>query len=387
MTLSHVLTGVALMQSHPAGQIDSIVRSGVLDGVYPSAVVVVGTSDSVLLKRGIGSMTWEPGNPPDPDSTLYDLASLTKVVATASGLLVLVDQGAISLDAPLATYVPDFRGRDKERVTVRHVLTHRSGLRAFLPLHTSTTDATSARHRVVTEELRWPVGSRVEYSDLNSMLAGWAIEQASGQRLSDFVRDAVFDPLGMTRTQYGVPVEDRRWAAPINLWRGHPISGVVHDQNAERFGGVSGHAGVYSTGMDVARLSQWYLRRGRTAEGIQLVSGSVMDEFTTRGDRNRALGWEMKDPSSADNSGELLAARSFGHTGFTGTSVWIDPSQDVFVVLLTNRVMAPRHPRSIAALKGIRGQVADAAVRLRWYACRIEQMVSEDRVCVDGPAR
>jgi CubicO group peptidase (beta-lactamase class C family) len=112
-----------------------------------------------------------------------------------------------------------------------------------------------------------------------------------------------------------------------------------------------------------------------------------MDEFTTRGDRNRALGWEMKDPSSADNSGELLAARSFGHTGFTGTSVWIDPSQDVFVVLLTNRVMAPRHPRSIAALKGIRGQVADAAVRLRWYACRIEQMVSEDRVCVDGPAR
>lgn len=351
-------------------------NNGVESGVFPGGVVVVGTADSILLKRGFGYLTWTPGVQPDPDRTLYDLASLTKVVATTSSILTLVQDGLLALDTPLVRYVRDFLGEGKEAVTLRRVLEHRSGLRAFLPLNTLASDPTEARRLVVSEKLRWPVGTRVVYSDLNGMLAGWAVEGASGEPLDEVARRRVFQPLGMTETQYGVRRSAVDRAAPINLWRGHPIVGVVHDQNAERLGGVSGHAGLYSTGADVARLSQWYLRRGKTETGVALVSADLVEEFTTRGEGNRALGWEMKDTTSTDNAGELFSNAAFGHTGFTGTSVWIDPEKDVFVVLLTNRVMAPRHPRPITALKRIRGSVADAAVELRRRACRINLMVS-----------
>ncbi len=369
------------MQAHPVSQIDSIVEAGIVGGVYPGAVVVIGTRDTLLFAAGFGAMTWTDGPTPSPDSTLYDLASLTKVVATTTAAMVLVDRGLLTLGEPVAKYLPGFSGESKAHVTVRHLLEHRSGLRAFLPLNTMTENAEQARARVLTEPLRWDPGVRVVYSDLNAMLLGWVVESVTNSNLDVFADSAVFNPLGMRQTRFGVLDRDKHRAAPINLWRGHPIAGVVHDQNAERLGGVSGHAGVYSVGHDVARLARTYLAKGVLENAHPFVAPHLIEEFTTRNIAHRALGWEVNDTTSSDNAGDLFSSRAFGHTGYTGTSVWIDPANDVFVVFLTNRVMAPRHPRSITALKGIRGKLADAAVRLRAHSCRMVALSKGQSAC------
>ncbi len=371
---------LASVQTHPVAEVDSIVRSGVTGGIYPSAVVVIGTADTVLLSRGYGHLTWAASAAiPSPDSTLYDLASLSKVVATTPAIMRLVDRGLVDLDRPVGAYLADFRGEGKEDVTVRHLLGHQSGLRAFLPLNTRAESAAEARHLVVSEPLRWRPGSRVEYSDLNAMLLGWIVESASGMPLDSFVQREVTGPLRMVNSRYKLPRSERGRAAPINVWRGHPIAGVVHDQNAERLGGVAGHAGLYSTGSDLARYAQMYLSGGLTPDSSVFVREATSEEFTRRGRGNRALGWEMNDTTSTDNTGSQLSASAFGHGGYTGTSIWIDPELGLFVVLLTNRVYNPRTGRSITKLKRVRAGLGDAAVRLKNRSCRMLAIAGREK--------
>lgn len=368
MTL--LIITMLLLQAGPAARVFDAVHYGIVAGAFPGAVVVVGTADSVLLARGYGHLTWSEDSPtPDPDSTLYDLASLTKVVATTGAIMRLVDTGRLDLDAPVQEYLPGFRGEGKEQVTVRHLLQHRSGLRAFLPLNERAADAAEARSLVESEPLRWSPGSRVEYSDLNAMLLGWVVESASGQSLAQFATAEVFSPLGMSQTLYRPPRDLRSRIAPVGLWRGYVIAGELHDQNAVVLGGVSGHAGLYSSGADLARYAQVFLRQGRDSLGDPWVDSATVRRFTRRGYGNRALGWEVADTTETANTGHLLTGDSFGHTGYTGTSIWIDPGRDLFVIVLTNRVFAPRTGRSITILKEVRGRVADAAVALRAEEC------------------
>jgi len=359
-------------QTHPVAEIDTIVRDGIGDGVYPGAVVVVGTADTVLLAKGYGRLTWNSGSGvPSPDSTLYDLASLTKVVATTPAIMLLVDRGLIDLDRPVRDYLAGFVGEGKDAVTVRHLLSHTSGLRAFLPLNTLADDAEDARDLVMSEPLRWRPGARVEYSDLNAMLLGWIVEAVSQTPLDEFVRDELHVPLGMNQTQFNLPRSARARAAPINAWRGQPIKGVIHDQNAARLNGVAGHAGLYSTGRELALFAQMQLRRGTLDDGVSLLRPATVDAFTRPGRGHRALGWATNDTTSSDDTGTLLSPQAYGHGGFTGTSIWIDPSHNVFVILLTNRVYAPRNRRSITRLKAVRGRLADAALRLKERSCRL----------------
>lgn len=359
-------------QTHPVAEIDTIVRDGIGDGVYPGAVVVVGTADTVLLAKGYGWLTWNSGSDvPSPDSTLYDLASLTKIIATTPAIMLLMDRGLIDLDRPVRDYLAGFTGEGKDAVTVRHLLSHTSGLRAFLPLNTLADDAEDARELVMSEPLRWRPGARVEYSDLNAMLVGWIVEAVSQTPLDEFVRDELHVPLGMNQTQFNLPRPARARAAPINVWRGHPIRGVIHDQNAARLNGVAGHAGLYSTGRELALFAQMQLRRGTLDDGVSLLRPETVDAFTRPGRGHRALGWDTNDTTSSDDTGTLLSPQAYGHGGFTGTSIWIDPSHNVFVVLLTNRVYAPRTGRSITRLKAVRGRLADAALRLKERSCRL----------------
>jgi len=368
MTL--ILLLVLTFQTGPAAQIDTAVEDGIRSGVYPGAVVLVGTGDSVLLAKGYGHFSWSSDSRvPDPDSTLYDLASLTKVVAATPAIMRLVDMGRVDLDAPVQDYLPEFKGDGKESVTVRHLLEHRSGLRAFLPLNDRSETAAEARRLVLEEELRWTPGSRVIYSDLNAMLAGWVVESASGESLDSYAAGEVFGPIGMKQTMFKPPRSLRSSMAPVGLWRGHVIAGELHDQNAVRLGGVSGHAGLYSTGRDLALYAQVFLNLGRTRHGVQLFAPETVLRFTRRGPGNRALGWEVRDTTDVANTGRLLSDSAYGHGGYTGTSIWIDPSRDLFVILLTNRVFAPRTGRSITRLKAIRARIADAAVALRDEAC------------------
>lgn len=359
-----VALGLLLAVQDPAA-LDSAVRVGITEGVYPGAVAIVGTSDRILLARGYGHYTWNPASRvPDPDSTLFDVASLTKVVATTTAIMLLADRGQLALQTPVQRYLPGFVGEGKEQVTVRLLLEHRSGLRAGLRLDTLARNAAEARALVLAEPLRFPPATRVVYSDLNAMLLGWIVESVTGESLDVFVAREVFGPLHMTSSGFRPPRSRAVNVMPVGLWRGHAIAGEVHDQNAARLDGVAGHAGLYVTGSDLGRFAQFMLQRGTLSDGEVLVRAGVVDAFTRRGPGNRALGWEARDTTATDNSGRYMSAATFGHTGFTGTSLWIDPERDLFVVLLTNRVFAPRTNRSITLLKSVRGEVADAAVEL-----------------------
>ncbi|MGD8726007.1 MAG: serine hydrolase domain-containing protein [Gemmatimonadales bacterium] len=366
-----LLTALALaIQTGSANGIDAAVQRGIAEGVFPGAVVVVGTGSRILHARGYGRYAWSAeSRVPDPDRSLFDLASLTKVVATTAAVMLLVQDGEIHLDSPVQDYLPEFVGIGKGEVTVRQLLEHRSGLRAFLPLNELATTAGEARRLVLDEPLRFAPGERVVYSDLNAMLLGWVVEAVSGTGLDDFVEGRVYPRLGMASTQFRPPASLREAIVPVGLWRGHVIAGELHDQNAARLGGVAGHAGLYSTGQDLARYAQSLLNAAAGAEGDFLFRQGVVRHFTRRGPGNRALGWEMRDTTSTDNAGSLMTPLAYGHTGYTGTSMWIDPERGLFVIVLTNRVFAPRTRNSITKLKRIRGEVADAAVRL-WVAGR-----------------
>lgn len=359
------LVALAVQATATLPPIERAVRHGIARGVFPGAVVIVGRRDTVLLAQGYGHFTWSANSAvPRPDSTLYDLASLTKVVATTPALMLLVDLGRVQLDRPVHDYLADFEGPGKERVTVRQLLAHTSGLPAYRPFYQEAKDAAALRRLVMEEPLRRPPGSRVEYSDLNGMLLGWIVEAVSGVPLDGFVRQRLFAPAGMTETLFAPPRSAWRRTAPVGVWRGTPVAGRVHDQHADRLGGVAGHAGLFSTGHDLARYTQIFLRGGRTPSCAPLFREATVAEFTRAAAKGRGLGWEMRDTTTADNAGTRLSAATYGHTGFTGTSLWIDPERDLFVVMLTNRVYAPRDRRSITELKAIRGRVADGAVAL-----------------------
>lgn len=360
-----MIIAALLLQALGTAALDRAVTTGIQRGVFPGAVVVVGTRDSILYARGFGHLTWSLGGaPPDPRTTLYDLASLTKVVATTPAVMLLVERGAVKLDRPVSDYLPDFAGPGKEGVTVRHLLAHNSGLRAYLRLDTLARNAAEARKVVMQEPLRWKPGTHVEYSDLNAMLLGWIVERAGGTTLDSFVVREIFAPLELNEARFRPPRAVWSRVPPTGLWRGTPIKGEVNDQNAVRLGGVAGHAGLFATGLELARYAQFWLGDGATRSGRRIFRPETMTLFKTRQAGTRALGWELRDSTTTDNWGRRLGARTFGHTGFTGTSIWVDPDRGLFVVILTNRVYAPRNARSITRLKEIRGQVADAAVAL-----------------------
>ena len=353
-----------------AATFDPLVSAGITGGVYPGAVLVVGRRDSILLARGYGHLTWAKSSPSaDPDSTLFDLASLTKVVATTTDLMLLVDRGAVRLDAPVASYVPAFDGPGTAALTVRELLTHTSGLRPTLPLYREPDRAAALRLVHQATPVVAP-GTRVIYSDLNAILLGEVVERVSGEPLERFTAREVLAPLGLRRTMFRPPEALRGAIAPTGEWHGHPVAGVVNDQNAVRLGGVAGHAGLFATGADVARFAQFILRGGTRPDGRPLVRRQTVEEFITAatparaGTRTerRALGWEaVPTGEQVSSAGTRFGPRSIGHTGWTGTSLWIDPDRDLFVVLLTNRAYAPRARRAFTRLKEVRGQLADAA--------------------------
>jgi CubicO group peptidase (beta-lactamase class C family) len=376
-----VLTVLLLVQAvarFDAATFDPVVQAGIGRGAYPGAALVIGRVDTVLLARGYGHFTWSPGSPAvDPDSTLYDLASVTKVVATTTALMLLVDRGKIRLEASVATYVPEFHGPGTAAITVRHLLTHTSGLRPTLPLYREAADSAAALGLVFAATPIVPPGTRVIYSDLNAILLGEIVRRAAAEPLDAFAAREIFTPLGLRQTLFRPPPRLRRRIAPTGVWRGHPVAGVVNDQNAVRLGGVAGHAGLFASARDLARFAQFILRGGTLPDGRRLVRAETVRLFTTkaadfgRGSEARALGWQAVPTGERTSSaGLLFGPRSYGHTGWTGTSLWIDPDRGLFVALLTNRAYAPRARTAFTILKEVRGRVADAAARAHDDASR-----------------
>jgi CubicO group peptidase (beta-lactamase class C family) len=330
-------------------------------------VLIIGRRAGVIHARGFGHLTWSARSPvPSPDSTLWDLASLTKVVGTTAAMMRLVEEGRIDLAAPVARYLPRFSGPGKEQVLVRQLLDHTSGLPSYVEFFRLSRTRDSAVTLLYGTPLRRPPGTAAEYSDLNFLLLGLMVEAVSGESLEEFVTHAVLQPAGMVRSRYRPGVSVERNTAPTGQWRGRPVCCRVNDQNAERMGGAAGHAGLFSTGADLALYARLWMNEGMV-DGRRVFQASTVRTFLTPDSAGaaRLLGWERPDPRHRDDSayGHLLSPRAFGHTGWTGTLIWVDPERDLFLVLLTNRSFAPRMGHSIRALRGIRGALADAVVR------------------------
>lgn len=345
---------------------------------YPGLTVIVGRHGGLVWEQGYGSVDWNPASPTaDPLHTMYDLASLTKVIATTTAIMVLYDEHRIRLDDPVSRYLRAYRHGAKRQVTIRMLLEHRAGLPPGRNVYRRGRPAAVARQMILATPLEYPPGEREVYSDVGADILGFVVEAVSGQRLDAFVQAHVFRPLGMRSTMFRPPRSLRARVAPTEIAssRGHPLRGEVHDETADALGGVAGNAGLFSTAADLAVFAQMMLDGG-TYHGIRIVRDSTVALFTRRAAGWRALGWETC--AGGASCGRYMSDLAYGHTGFTGTSIWIDPENDLFVIVLANRMheLPDGHAPESAVLADVRADIADIA----------ELSVADDSVRRDMPA-
>ena len=344
-------------------EVDRVLDRFVAEKAFPGGVLAVGHHGALVHLRPFGRLTYDDDAPAVTEDTIYDLASLTKVVATTTMAMILVDEERLDLDSPVQDFLPRFTGEGKENVTVRHLMTHSSGVDWWAPLYKEVQGQDAYLERIQAMDLVYAPGSSTKYSDLGLILLGEILERVAGEPLDAFVQRRVFEPLGMPDTRFRPEPELPARIAPTELdpWRGRVLRGVVHDENAHALGGVAPHAGLFSTAGDLARFVQMMLNGG-VLEHHRLFSRATVESFTRKAgiaDSSRALGWDTKSPEKS-SAGTLFSANSYGHTGFTSTSIWIDPERQLFVILLTNRV----HPsRDNIMIRKVRPAVADAVVR------------------------
>ena len=368
LTLSLAFLLVASMPAHllsetgkndPAFKsIDAIVQKAVDDGNIPGAVVLIGHNGKVVYRKAFGSRSLEPTHEPMTVDTIFDLASLTKCVATATSVMKLIEDGRVRLNDPVSAYLPDFAQNGKADITVRELLTHYSGLPPDLDLKTPWQGRETAYQMVMQSKPQYPPGSRFLYSDINFETLGFIVEKATGTPLNDFANTNIYTPLGMKDTRFLPPAEWSTRIAPTQYdENGKMLRGIVHDPTARRMGGVAGHAGLFSTADDLSKFADDILSNHKvlTATATQKMS---TPQQPANAASLRGLGWDIDSPFST-NRGELLPVGSFGHTGFTGTSLWIDPITDTYIILLTNAV----HPNGgKGATVSLRSRVATAVV-------------------------
>jgi CubicO group peptidase (beta-lactamase class C family) len=346
-------------ESSPAvrDSVRSILLRAAADSAFPGAYAIVGTHAATVAQDSVGHLDWGGSAIPN-EHTLWDLASLTKVVGMTTAIMQLYEQGKVDLDAPLQRYIPSWQGPHKELVTIRSLITHTSGLPAFRAYDQQTHDPDSLAKLMFATPLDTLPGVRMVYSDIGAYMLGRLVERLSGESLDQYVSNHVFKPLGMHETMYRPPDSLKARIAPteVDPIRGGKVWGVVHDERAYYLGGVSAHAGIFSSAYDLSRFARMYLNRGEL-DGVRVLKPATIELFTKRQVQDRALGWQK--PDGSNSAGHLMSERAFGHTGFTGTSIWIDPERDLFVILLSNRVNPTRANTKIGR---VRVALADAVV-------------------------
>jgi beta-glucosidase-like glycosyl hydrolase/CubicO group peptidase (beta-lactamase class C family) len=352
------------MSSSLLNRLDTLVWHAIEDTAFPGAAVVAGRAGVVVKDQGYGYFTYDSDTPTTTRS-LFDLASLTKVVATTPAIMTLYERGQIDLNAPLAKYLPEFGQAGKESVTVRQILTHTSGLKPFYSFEQmGVTTREEILDFIERDSLVYPPDTEYRYSDLGMIMLAVTVERITGQPFGDFLRENIYEPMGMFDTGFrpagGLGTSPDVVPTEIDTaFRGGLVQGEVHDERAWMLGGTAGHAGLFSTAEDLARYAAMYLNGGEY-NGHRFFRPETIALFTTRFpstlESTRALGWDTRSLTGYSSAGRLFGPRSFGHTGFTGTSLWIDPDAKLFVILLTNRVYPTRSNRKIGA---VRPRVAD----------------------------
>jgi uncharacterized protein YbbC (DUF1343 family)/CubicO group peptidase (beta-lactamase class C family) len=361
------------MSSERLAYIDAAVSEAIARKELPGAVVLVARRGGVVWRKAYGARSLAPRREEMTADTIFDVASLTKVVATATSTMILVERGKLRISDPVSKYIPELKGEGREKITVEHLLTHRSGYAPDFDLREQWSGHAEMLKRLYAEPLRSAPGARFVYSDIGMIALAEVVGRVSGQPLDEFARRNIFEPLGMKDTGFRPRAELLPRVAPTETVRGmrsylggtgeagaggeRMLRGEVHDPTSNRMGGVAGHAGLFSTADDLAVFCQMILRGGEYG-GARILSPLGVEEMTrprqvTEEGGARGLGWDVNTSFSA-NRGELFPVGSFGHTGFTGTSLWVDPATESLVVFLSNRV----HPDGKGDVSSLRARVA-----------------------------
>jgi len=373
-------------------KMDSLLLAALADSASPGAAVAVGRHGKLVRLRGYGKLDWDPGAAPATPASLWDMASVTKVSTTTTAAMILAEAGRLDLDAPVVSYLPWWSAGDprKERVTVRQLLIHRGGLPPFVRFYETVSGREAFHDTIGGLALQYEPGDSTVYSDIGMMTVAFIEERLTGMGLNEFMAQRVWEPLGMQDTGFNPDSALLPRTAPTeedDYYRFTHVHGVVHDENAYAMGGVAGHAGLFSSARDMAVLAQTLLDgglarpcTGEEGEGtpcsaprpgpVRIVAPTTVELFTRRFDESasRAMGWDT--PSEGSSGGDYLSNRAFGHTGFTGTSIWVDPELDLFVILLTSRTNPTREnqrhvPLRRAVHDAVARAVADLAVEKR----------------------
>lgn len=352
-------------------RIDSIIAAAISDSATPGATIAVARHGQLVLLKGYGRTDWAESAPAANDSTIYDLASLTKVVAATTAAMILEEEGKLDLDRTVASYLAEYDMPDKRAITVRMLLTHTSGVRSNFPLWRDAKGRAGYLAAMAKHPLAFEPGAQASYTDWNMLLLQFVIERITGEMLDEFVGARVSGPLGMRDTHYNPPASLRSRIAPTETkdYRNGQVWGEVHDETAWALGGVSGNAGLFSSARDLAVFMQMMLNGGSYGDK-RIVRPATIARWTApqREDASRALGWDT--PSSNSSAGCCFSARSFGHTGFTGTSIWADPEKGLFVVLLTNRVNPTRENQKIVPLRRAIADAVQESAMFGWREAR-----------------
>jgi len=349
-------------------EIEGLVATAISEKKLPGCVILIGRPEGIAWLKAFGDKRLEPEREPMTDDTVFDLASLTKPLATATSVMKLVEQGRLSLDDPVSKHTLEFGVEGKEAITIRDLLVHRSGLIPDNAIADYADGPLKAKERLFALKLSAPVGSKFMYSDVNFMVLGEVVARVSGQPLNEFAHREVFAPLGMTETMY-LPTEPLRVrSAPTEQREGRWRQGEVHDPRAYKLGGVAGHAGLFGTARNLAKYATDALA-GINHDQSRVLKQETWRTMTTRQtiegtDRQgqpttdvRGLGWDMQSRYSS-NRGTKFSSSAFGHGGFTGTAIWIDPENKLYVIFLSNRV----HPNGKGLVNPLAGRIGEIAV-------------------------
>lgn len=359
-------------------EIENLVNSGISNRYFPGAQLIIGTSEKILLEKNFGKYTYDADAPSVTDGSMFDIASVTKVVATTSAIMLLYENKRIDIYDKVSKYIPEFANNGKENITILNLLLHNSGLKAWIPFYKTCTTAQQALDIIYNVNLEYTPETKFVYSDLNAVLLGIIVERVTFMGLDEYCQKNIFYPLGMENTMFKPNAEKRAMVLPTEkdtYWRNRLLQGEVHDETAAILGGVSGNAGLFSSAEDLFEFMKVMLARGEYynpysagLRGEKFANGDVIDFFTKKWTgvnypNSRALGWDTKpEPTSFRcPCGEKVSENAFGHTGYTGTSIWADADKKLIVIFLTNRVYPTRESNGI---REIRPEIHNLAVQL-----------------------
>ena len=373
-----VIHVVPALRTEQLAPISAIVKKEIRKGRIPGAVVLIGNRNKVLYRKAFGNKAIKPKKSPMAENTIFDLASLTKVIATTTAVMQLVENGKLQLEKPVAKYWPEFKANGKDQITVLELLTHYSGLRPDLDLKPELRGYDAALEMIIEEKPLSPPGAGFVYSDINFEILGELVRRVSGMPLDAYCSEHIFGPLGMKDTSFSPALSQRKRIAPTQYRSGNSgelLQGEVHDPACRRMGGVAGHAGLFSTADDLSIFARMLLSGGSFA-GVKILDPHMVEQMTVPRSPPgktplRGLGWNISSPF-ASNRDELFSAGSYGHKGFTGTMMWIDPVTEIYIIILTNRV----HPRGkgdadplrkdiISLVSKAQGRLAEGSVLAR----------------------